>query len=412
MRYWVKMVMFPLVIAGMMAVLLTGCNPKEQGTSTTPPPVVNTSAPSESQEEPIPEYTAAPPPVSTSAPSVPPEETGHTSPVSTPAPSAPPKEGALSVTSMEELQKELYDAICGLRQPVKMDVSKLALGETPDLEVKNLYYQLLSQNPEIKYAYDLTASVKDGLLMCQVSYMPYKTGDYPAEWQGVSVGSMGELVEVAEAHIGEETVPIRLTDTSLAPDNMSRVLQQVGGGYILCALNRDGTQLTYTPAWGMTMEECLSLLREADDLAKEVVGQVVTESMSERERAEALYDYLTHTVSYDQRYYSDLNNMPYDSRTAIGALRDGTAICGGYSNALKLLFEHSGIPCYTVTGVSRGEHHMWNTALIDGQWLWFDATADRTKSPQYKLRHFAQEKLGEEYVWDQSQLPTEYLKDK
>lgn len=308
---------------------------------------------------------------------------------------------------MEEVQKELYDAICGIRQPVKMDISKLTLSETPDLDVKNLYYQLLSGNPEIKYAYDLSAGVKDGLLTCQISYMPYKTGDYPAQWQGVPVDSLGELVEVAEAHIGEETVSIRLTDSALAPDNMNRVLQQVGGGYILCALNRDGTQLTYTTAMGMTMEDCLSLLKEADDLAEKVVGQVVTESMSERERAEALYGYLTHTVSYDQRYYSDFNNMPYDSRTAIGALRDGTAICGGYSNALKLLFEHSGIPCYTVSGVSRGEHHMWNIAWIDGQWLWFDATADRTKSPQYMPRHFAQEKLGEEYVWDQAQLPIE-----
>lgn len=409
MKHWLKMLVIPLLLAGMTIGMLSGCSRKEPGMSTTPPFVTDAPALSGSQTgQPQPEDTAVPPPVNTSAPSAPPEETGHASPpVSTPAPSAPPKEGALSVASMEEVQKELYDAICGIRQPVKMDIFKLTLSETPDLDVKNLYYQLLSRNPEIKYAYDLSAGVKDGLLTCQISYMPYKTGDYPAQWQGVPVDSLGELVEVAEAHIGEETVPIRLNDSALLPDNMNRVLQQVGGGYILCALNRDGTQLTYTTATGMTMEECLSLLKEADDLAKEVVGQVVTESMSERERAEALYGYLTHTVSYDQRYYSDFNNMPYDSRTAIGALRDGTAICGGYSNALKLLFEHSGIPCYTVSGVSRGEHHMWNIAWIDGQWLWFDATADRTKSPQYTPRHFAQEKLGEEYVWDQAQLPIE-----
>lgn len=44
----------------------------------------------------------------------------------------------------------------------------------------------------------------------------------------------------AEEHIGEQAYPIRLTDTALTPDDLSRVLQQAGG-YILCALNRDAT---------------------------------------------------------------------------------------------------------------------------------------------------------------------------
>lgn len=69
--------------------------------------------------------------------------------------------------------------------------------------------------------------------------------------------------------------------------------------------------------------------------------------------------------------------MPYESQTALGALRDGTAICGGYAHALKLLLEKAGIPCVNVTGSYYGENHMWNCALIDGQWLYLDATADR-----------------------------------
>ena len=63
-----------------------------------------------------------------------------------------------------------------------------------------------------------------------------------------------------------------------------------------------------------------------------------------------MYRYLTEYVQYDRRYYSDRANMPYDSQTAVGALRDGVAICGGYSLALKLLFEQADIPCYTATG--------------------------------------------------------------
>ena len=233
--------------------------------------------------------------------------------------------------------------------------------------------------------------------------MPHRAG-YPQNWDGIPVGSLPELIETAEAHLGAQPVDLRLTDTALTPDGMNRALQQVGGGYILCALSRDGTQLTYTPAMGMTMEECLSLLEQARELAAQAAGGLLDDTMTAREQAQALYTFLTRSVQYDQRYYADRANMPYHSQTAIGALRDGTAICGGYSHALDLLFEQAGIPCYTVTGTSGGEHHMWNIAQLDGQWLWFDATADRSASPQYQPRHFAQAELDARYTWDSAQL--------
>ncbi len=93
--------------------------------------------------------------------------------------------------------------------------------------------------------------------------------------------------------------------------------------------------------------------------------------------------------------------MPYASQTALGALRDQTAICGGYSHAIKLLFEKVGIPCWNVTGVWAGEYHMWNIACIDGQWLWCDATAGRGSSVEFGLRGFALTELDEQqYQWD------------
>ena len=339
--------------------------------------------------------TSASPPLSANSGTV-----GSASP-ETPAP--PDKTVPLNITGAGEIQEELYAAILDLRQPASMDLSGAAVGDTPELEIKNLYYEILNQHPELKYAYDLTAEVENGLLTCQISYMPYQTG-YPQDWDGIPVASLPELIAAAEAHLGPEPVKIRLTDTALTPDGMNRALQQVGGGYILCSLSRDGTQLTYSPSMGMTMKECLALLEQAKELAAEAAGTLTDGTMTEREQAEALYRYLTEHVKYDRRYYSDRTSMPYHSQTAIGALRDQVAICGGYSHALDLLFEQAGIPCYTVTGTSGGENHMWNIARLDGQWLWFDATADRGISPQFELRHFAREELDAQYSWDPMQL--------
>ena len=339
--------------------------------------------------------TSASPPLSANSGTV-----GSASP-ETPAP--PDKTVPLNITGAGEIQEELYAAILDLRQPASMDLSGAAVGDTPELEIKNLYYEILNQHPELKYAYDLTAEVENGLLTCQISYMPYQTG-YPQDWDGIPVASLPELIAAAEAHLGPEPVKIRLTDTALTPDGMNRALQQVGGGYILCSLSRDGTQLTYSPSMGMTMKECLALLEQAKELAAEAAGALTDGTMTEREQAEALYRYLTEHVKYDRRYYSYRTSMPYHSQTAIGALRDQVAICGGYSHALDLLFEQAGIPCYTVTGTSGGENHMWNIARLDGQWLWFDATADRGISPQFELRHFAREELDAQYSWDPMQL--------
>ena len=311
----------------------------------------------------------------------------------------------ISVSAPEGIKEELYAAICAVRQPAPMEISGVTLSDNPDIDVKNLYYELTRDYPDLKYAYDITAKIEDGFLLCEISYMPYKTGNWPANEDALTVNNMNELLQIAQENIGEDAVPIRLMEQSVGPDDMSRILGQVGGGYILCALNRDGTEITYTPAMGMDMEECLSLLKQADQLAKQIIDRELNDSMTQRQKAEALYTYLTGNVKYDQRYYSDRNNMPYDAQTAIGALRDNLAICGGYSHALKLLFEKVGIPCYNVTGTYYGENHMWSIACLDGEWLWFDATSDRGVSPEFGFRHYALKELDTtKYRWEQDRV--------
>ena len=73
--------------------------------------------------------------------------------------------------------------------------------------------------------------------------------------------------------------------------------------------------------------------------------------------------------------------------------------------AVKLLFEKAGIPCFNVTGKYFGENHMWNIALLDGQWLWFDATSDRGSTGEFGFLRFGLTELdGAKYSWDQQQV--------
>lgn len=313
-------------------------------------------------------------------------------------------EQVLSTPNKESIQAALQAAIRDLRQPPPMDISAAGL-ENPMQDVKNLYYMLLADAPELKVAYAITPAVSGKLLTCAIRYMPYQTGAFPDGFIGTPVSTLEELIAAATKNLAASAVDIRITNPSLEPDTMNTALQQAGGGYVVCALNADATQLLFTPPVGMTMEDALAALAEATALANGIVGEVLTEDMTEKEKATALYSTLTEQVKYDQRYYSDKANMPYASQTALGALRDQLAICGGYSHGVKLLFEAAGIPCYTVSGKYYGEYHMWNVAYIDGQWVYCDATSDRGSSAQIGFSHFCLTALDEQkYHFDPKQV--------
>lgn len=313
-------------------------------------------------------------------------------------------QGVLTVNNMDEIKAELEAAIAAMRQPRKMDISAVSFGEFPENDVKNLYFDITSQNREYIYAYNLDAVIADGFLTAAISYMPYKTGSFPADFTGEPVASLADIIAVASGHLGSETVNIRITNKELNADDMNNALQQAGGGYIVGFLNNDATAITFSPAMGMTGEECLAYLESCDELAESVVAEYVTSDMSDREKAFALYGYLTGNVKYDFRYYTDKTGMPYHSQTAYGALHDDLAICGGYSHALKLLFEKAGLQCFNVSGKLYEEDHMWNIALIDGEWLYFDATFDRgCGQDSWKCGGVSRELL-KHHTWDQEKI--------
>src|SRR5699024_7237572 len=120
------------------------------------------------------------------------------------------------------------------------------------------------------------------------------------------VSGIRDLLEVAWKNIRtQEDTPIYITDRELTVDNMNKALQQVGGSYILCQLNQDGTAITYTPANNASYADCVARLDEIDRLADAIIADCTDSSMSDYEKAEALYTYLTENVLYDHRYYSD-----------------------------------------------------------------------------------------------------------
>lgn len=381
------------------ALSLSACTsaPPSENTPAREPAAAPTASP-EAERTPAPE--ASPRLERTPSPTAPPEPERTPAPTSAPEPEQP--------LTDEEIGRAYAQAIEDMTPSVSVNVAGREWKYGAENDLRNIYYGVLSNDGRLKYAYDIAVELDGGTARCTFSYMPYKTGAYAA---GVpagshSVGSLHDADVMAQTVLdGRESVSVAITDPSLEVEDLQRALAQGGYGWIACTLSRDGTEILTTPAVGMTLADCAGAINETFEIAGGIIDEVITPEMTDREKAEALYAYVTENVSYDYRYYSDRASMPYASTVALGALRDGVAVCGGYSHAFETLLDMCGIENYTVSGVSGGEYHAWNYVVLDGEGWYCDPTADRGGARgHFLVTADGLESLGS-YEWDEQLYP-------
>lgn len=94
------------------------------------------------------------------------------------------------------------------------------------------------------------------------------------------------------------------------------------------------------------------------------------------EKLKSINDRLCDMVTYPENQgtstapdYGPMAHQP------TGALLNGSAVCEGYAEALKLICDREGIPCITAVGTGGGGAHKWNyVQMDDGLWYLVDAT--------------------------------------
>lgn len=185
---------------------------------------------------------------------------------------------------------------------------------------------------------------------------------------------------------------------------MEKALGQAGYGWIRFSLNKDGTEIIASAPLGKSLEECVTAINESFRLGNEILSQILTDNMTDLEKIQAAYRYITENVTYDFRYYTDHSNMPYESMVALGALQDNLAICGGYAQSFEALLDMLQIENYTVSGKSHRENHMWNYVVLDGKGYYCDPTADHGGRNNYFMLSEKEITANRGYSWDSSFL--------
>lgn len=130
------------------------------------------------------------------------------------------------------------------------------------------------------------------------------------------------------------------------------------------------------------------------NLAKNVLRQIVDDTMTDLQKVTAIYDWLCYTVKYDY----DLLDIT-EEKESIGGdgvqaelakykgfyiegvlLDNGQAVCDGISKTFVLLCNLENIDAYKVSGVANGGNHAWNKVSLDlnddsqNEWYTVDAT--------------------------------------
>lgn len=176
--------------------------------------------------------------------------------------------------------------------------------------------------------------------------------------------------------------------------------------------------VTYYPgdnvAWAYLNDDKSTLTEdelELYDVAVAWLEENITEEMTDIEKCEVIYEYLSGYVQYSNDLLNALNtSFTFDRGiTAYGAMIDNLTICQGYADAFDMLTSMLGMNCVQIFGQGNGPHN-WNMIELDGNWYHVDCTwgaafggVDGKCVWNYLFASDAQ--LGRTHSWDRAAYP-------
>lgn len=104
----------------------------------------------------------------------------------------------------------------------------------------------------------------------------------------------------------------------------------------------------------------------------EVINNMDLNSKSTRDKIKTIHDYIINNTEYDSLKTENIEDNTYKSNTAYGVMIEGKGICSGYSDAMKIFLDKLNIVNYKVSN----DQHIWNTVMLDEEWMHLDLTWD------------------------------------
>lgn len=156
---------------------------------------------------------------------------------------------------------------------------------------------------------------------------------------------------------------------------------------------------TLSPKDGTDSDETASELLEAEQVCFELINEmfeedILTASMSEKEKAYVLYLWICENVEYSyESTYSSSGVTRADN--CYDAMVEQCAVCQGITGAYIQLCRVAGVEMYIQIGTTDGNAHSWCKMEVDGTWIYIDPTWGITGGNVEKWFWLTQEEMEE-----------------
>lgn len=131
--------------------------------------------------------------------------------------------------------------------------------------------------------------------------------------------------------------------------------------------------------------------------ALSIINSIIVGNMSTADKVKAINEYLVMNVQYD---FSIKNHDAYST------FYYKKAVCQGYAESAKKLFDLAGIENKLVYGTEDGSSHEWNLVNIGGLWYHVDVTNNDVVLRDKYLLVGDQKMRDAKNVWDASKYPS------
>ena len=142
---------------------------------------------------------------------------------------------------------------------------------------------------------------------------------------------------------------------------------------------------TYT----LTLKNSKEDMGEVDKIIDVFLRENIKEGMTDTQKINAIYKYVTEAFFYDQissRQLSEENQLK-ERNILKGLKNENGVVCEAYAMLSQRIFQKAGIENEFVYGTNNtsGEPHIWNKVKVKGKWYHYDATAGDTSGMNFCL---------------------------
>ncbi len=175
-------------------------------------------------------------------------------------------------------------------------------------------------------------------------------------YEGDSI-SYRQGVYAEDAHDGKVTVTV----------DASKVKTSTAGTYKVTYTATDKQGNTAKKTANVTIKAIT--IDAVNPLADKIIAQITTKSMTERQKARAIYDWCIKNIRYST---TTSHLMGYFAKAAYSGFKLGYGNCYTYYAVASVLLTRAGITNTMIQRNSTVNPHYWNLVQIGGKWYHFD----------------------------------------